>query len=156
MAGCHSKKVIYILATIVALLFSFPAAVSVYAQVAGATLPGTVTDASGAVINASFRQKHGDWVTRDVTADAAGLYSAPNLLLGAYDVSASAPGFFTQLQIGSMLTVGASYVLNFPLQVGQVTERTQVAIPTAGHPRINLVVYGTAVELENIFLGGKT
>ncbi len=156
MASCPSKKVIHILATIVTLLFRFPVAMSIYAQVARATLSGTVTDASGAVINASFHQEHGDWVTRDVTADAAGLYSGPKLPPGAYDVSASAPGFFTQVQTGIMLTVGASHVLNFPLQVGKVTEKVQVAIPTAGRPHIDLVVYGTAVTLENIFLGGTT
>src|ERR1700704_7123160 len=87
-----------------AVLLSTP----VYAQVSGATLAGTVTDASGAVvINAkvSIRNTATD-VTRDVTTDSSGLYSAPNLLPGIYDITVIAAGFSTSVQTGLTLTVG--------------------------------------------------
>src|SRR4029077_6183164 len=58
--------------------------------------------------------------------DAAGFYSAPNLLPGTYEVSASATGFSTEVQTGLTLTVGAEQALNFTLQVGQVTQTVQV------------------------------
>src|SRR6516225_1317467 len=67
------------------------------AQVAGAGLSGTVTDPSGALIpSAQISIKNtATGVVRVVTTDAAGLYTAPNLLPGTYEITASAPGFAT-------------------------------------------------------------
>src|SRR6266849_524820 len=80
-----------------------------YAQVAGATLSGTITDPSGAAINGakvSIANK-ATGITRDVTTDAAGFYSVPNLLPGPYEVTVSASGFSTTKQSDVTLTVGA-------------------------------------------------
>src|SRR5712692_10152220 len=88
------------------------AASPAYAQVSGATLSGTITDPSGASIagaKVSVANK-ATGVTRDVTADAAGFYSAPNLLPGVYDVTASASGFSTAKQSDLTLTVGSQQV----------------------------------------------
>lgn len=94
------------------------------AQVAGATLTGTVTDASGAVVaNAQVSVKNqatGD--VRSITVDSGGVYSAPNLLPGKYDVSATAGGFATTIQRDVTLTVGAQQLLNFRMQLGKVNE----------------------------------
>src|SRR5690348_9282104 len=56
----------------------------VCAQVAGATLSGTVTDSSGAVIPKAQVTITGvaTGVARTVETDTAGLYTAPNLLPG--------------------------------------------------------------------------
>ncbi len=111
-----------------AVLLSTP----VYAQVSGATLAGTVTDASGAVITnakVSIRNTATD-VTRDVTTDSSGLYSAPNLLPGIYDITIIAPGFSTSVQTGLTLTVGATQALNISLQIGRKTERFDVSAIT--------------------------
>src|SRR5258707_8439271 len=108
-----------------AVLLSTP----VYAQVSGATLAGTVTDASGAVITnakVSIRNTATD-VTRDVTTDSSGLYSAPNLLPGIYDITIIAPGFSTSVQTGLTLTVGATQALNISLQIGRATEHSDVS-----------------------------
>jgi Carboxypeptidase regulatory-like domain/TonB dependent receptor/TonB-dependent Receptor Plug Domain len=101
----------------------------VFPQVVGATLSGTVTDQSGAVIpNAQVSIKNvATGVTRDLSTDAAGFYTAPNLLAGAYEVTTSAQGFATQVRTGITLTVGAQQVLNLAMQVGKVTEKVQVA-----------------------------
>jgi hypothetical protein len=98
------------------------------AQVAGATLSGTVTDTSGAIIpNAEISIKNvATGVTRNLRADTAGFYTAPNLLPGTYEVTVSAPSFSTQLRTGVTLSVGAQQVLNLTLQVGQVTQKIQV------------------------------
>src|SRR6202171_2300111 len=102
---------------------------SVYAQVSGATLGGTVMDASGAVItNAKVSIKNtATDVTRNVTTDSSGAYSAPNLLPGPYEVTVEAPGFSTSVQTGLTLTVGATQPLNISLQVGRTTERFDVS-----------------------------
>ncbi len=98
------------------------------AQVSGATLTGSVTDSTGAVIpsvQVSIKNE-ATGETRSVTVDSAGVYSAPNLLPGKYDVTVSAAGFATTEQKGVTLTVGAQQLLNFKMQVGQVTQRVEV------------------------------
>src|SRR6202790_1812932 len=74
-----------------ALLASTP----VHAQGAGATLSGTVADASGATVpNAKVSIKNSaTGVVRDVTSDSAGFSSAPNLLRGVYITAVEAGGF---------------------------------------------------------------
>src|SRR6266436_10143815 len=69
-----------------------------YAQVAGATLTGAVKDASGGFIpNAQVAiTEVSTGVTRTVTPGGAGLYTAPNLLPGTYEVRVSATGFSTE------------------------------------------------------------
>ena len=98
------------------------------AQVSGATLTGTIMDASGAVVpnvKVSIRNE-ATGELRVVAVDASGFYTAPNLLPATYDVSASAPGFATSEQKGIKLTVGAQQLLNFKMQIGQVTEKVEV------------------------------
>jgi hypothetical protein len=97
-------------------------------QVSGATLSGTITDPSGAAIGGakiSIANK-ATGVNRDVTTDAAGFYSAPNLLPGLYDVTASASGFSTAKQAGVTLTVGAQQTLNLPLKIGEASQTVEV------------------------------
>src|SRR5260370_12834654 len=65
------------------------------AQVAGATLSGTVTDPSGAAIadaRVSVLNK-ATGVTRDATTGASGFYSVPNLISGSSEVTVGASGF---------------------------------------------------------------
>lgn len=99
-----------------------------YAQVAGATLTGTVTDSSGAVIPKAqvTVTDVATGVSRRIATDNAGFYAAPNLLPGNYQVSVTAPGFSTGVRSGITLTVGAQQALDFTMQVGQVTETVQV------------------------------
>src|SRR5260221_219906 len=101
----------------------------VYAQVAGATLAGTVTDAVGAVVpNAKISIKNiATGVTRDIVTDSVGFYSAPNLLPGIYNVTAIAPGFSTYLETGLTLNVGTSRALNMTLRIGEVSAQVVVA-----------------------------
>jgi len=104
------------------------ASTPVHAQVAGATLSGTVTDASEApVADAKIAIANtATGVVRDVTTDSAGFYSAPNLLPGIYEITATAPGFSMYRQKDLTLTVGASRGVNISLQVGQVSQHVDV------------------------------
>ena len=99
-----------------------------YAQVVGATLSGTITDPSGSVVpNAQVSVRNtATGVIRTVAADTAGLYVAPNLLPGTYEVSVTAPGFSTTRQSNVELGVGAQQQLNFSLKVGETTQTVQV------------------------------
>ena len=99
-----------------------------FAQVSGATLSGTITDPSGAAIAGAkiTITNKSTGVARDVTSDAAGFYSAPNLLPGPYEVTASASGFSNAKQSDLTLSVGAQQVLNLPLKIGEASQTVQV------------------------------
>jgi hypothetical protein len=116
------------LAAFVALVLSMLFSAPVWAQVAGATLSGTVTDTSGAIIpQAHISIKNvATGITTTAAANSEGAYTAPNLLPGSYEMTTTAPGFTTEVRRGITLTVGAQQVLNFTLRVGQVTEKVQV------------------------------
>jgi len=112
-----------------ALLLATIGADNSYGQVAGATLSGTVTDPSGGFIPKAevTIANVATSVTRTVSTDFAGFYSAPNLSPGDYEVTTTAPGFAMRVQTGITLTVGAQQVLNYTLQVGQLSEKVQVS-----------------------------
>lgn len=98
------------------------------AQVAGATLTGVVTDESGSgVPGANVAIKNvGTGVLREVTTNGDGLYSAPNLLPGEYEVTVSLKGFQTMLQKGITLSVGTQQALNISLKVGELNQTVEV------------------------------
>src|SRR6195256_5741342 len=132
----------------VMLFLALVASTPVYAQVAGATLSGTATDASGAAVpKAKVSIKNGaTGVVREVTTDSAGFYSAPNLLPGVYSITVAATGFSSSVQTGLTLTVGASKALNIALQVGQVSERVEV---TATAPAVELTSSTISGEVDS-------
>jgi hypothetical protein len=108
--------------------FVMPWETRTYAQVVGATLSGTVTDASGAAVpNAQVTIKNlATGIDRVVVVDSAGFYTAPNLQPGIYEVRISASGFKTMVNSSVTLTVGAQQVLNANLQVGQMNQQVVV------------------------------
>jgi hypothetical protein len=97
------------------------------AQVAGATLTGTVTDTQGGAIPSAkvSARNVATGVSTDTTTNAAGAFNIVNLVPGDYEVNVSAPGFSTVVTKVT-LTVGATQALNPSLQVGQVTQEVQV------------------------------
>jgi outer membrane receptor protein involved in Fe transport len=128
------------------------------AQVAGATLTGTVTDPSGGVIaNAQISVKHAATsVESSTTSNSDGFYTVPNLLPGEYKITVSAPGFSTKV-ITITLTVGAQRALDVVMAVGQSQQTVQV---TEEAPTIQLatstisgVVAGS--EVRELPLNGR-
>ena len=65
------------------------------AQVAGGTISGSVRDSSGrAISGAQVAVKNAQTtIHRSVDADDDGIYTAPNLVPGTYEISASNEGF---------------------------------------------------------------
>src|ERR1700682_3592241 len=110
----NSKRVTVSLLTLCALGLSLLICAPVWAQLGGATLSGTVMDTSGGIIpGAQISVKNtATGIITTVTANSDGFYTAPNLLPGPYEATASAPGFATEVRSGMTLTVGAQQVLN--------------------------------------------
>jgi hypothetical protein len=101
---------------------------NLYAQVEKATLSGTVTDPSGAVIvDAKIQAKNvSTSVTYSGVTDGQGRYSLPEMQVGTYDVSAQKSGFQQMVQTGVVLSVGARPILDFKLSVGRSEQVVQV------------------------------
>jgi outer membrane receptor protein involved in Fe transport len=99
-----------------------------YAQVAGATVSGSVTDQSNsAVVGAEVTVKNvGTGIASTITTNSDGFYSVPNLQPGTYEVTTTATGFSTNVRSGIVLTVGAQQVLNIAMQVGQISQKVEV------------------------------
>src|SRR5882762_1598907 len=112
----------------VLLFLAFLVALPARAQLAGANLSGVVMDTSGrSVPNATvFIKNVATGVIREVQSNSDGLYSAPNLLPGEYDIDASAPGFSKTVVKGVTLTVGSERALNLTLKVGEVNVVVEV------------------------------
>ncbi|MGH9708126.1 MAG: TonB-dependent receptor domain-containing protein [Candidatus Acidiferrales bacterium] len=106
-------------------------------QVGGATVTGTVVDTTGAVIpNTQISIKNvATGVARTVTSNQDGFYTAPNLLPGNYEVTATSKGFSTIVHSGITLTVGGQQVLNITMQVGQLAQQVKV---TSAEPAVQL------------------
>jgi hypothetical protein len=120
---------------LILLLLGFGISVPVVAQVSGGSFIGRVTDPSGAVlVNAKVAIKNiATGVETDVATNSAGLYSAPGLIPGTYEISVTATGFSVSTEAGITLTVGAQEAINFALRVGSTH---QSVIVTTAAPMI--------------------
>jgi hypothetical protein len=94
-----------------------------------ATLEGTVTDSTGAVIPGATIQARNSSTgeERTVLTDAAGVYVIPSLPLGTYRVSTSASGMQTVAVNNVVLEVGQTANQNFTLRVAASSEVVEVA-----------------------------
>src|ERR1700738_2475853 len=130
------------------------------AQVAGATLTGTVKDTTGGIIpNAQLTITDvATAVTRTVSSGGAGLYSAPNLLPGTYEIRVTAMGFSTAAQKGVTLSVGAQQVLDFTMQVGQMSQTVEVTTeaPTVELTSSTLSAVVNATTVRELPLNGRS
>jgi len=99
------------------------------AQQLTATLTGTVTDASGAVVpNASIVVHSDDTGTdvRSVTASSTGDFNITNIPAGRYTVTVNNAGFQTFVAKDVVLNVAEKHTLDVQLRAGQVSERIEV------------------------------
>lgn len=106
-------------------MIGFPFIRSVNAQVATtATVQGTVTDMSGAVVPGAqiLVTNTGTGIAQSATTDDRGRYSVSTLQVGTYDVRATAKGFQTVTHRGVTLTVGNIQTVDIALPVGRTSE----------------------------------
>src|SRR5258707_7273282 len=99
------------------------------AQEITATILGSVTDASGAVVSgATIIVLNTDQgiVLRHLTTSSSGEYVVPLLPIGHYDVSAEARGYTTSLEIGIEVNVNDRRAVNFVLQIHGLSNEIKV------------------------------
>jgi hypothetical protein len=116
-----------------ALLLCIPA----FSQLNLGSIAGTVTDTSGAVIAGAMVTvtdvQRG--VSRTLTTDTSGAYSAPSLTPGTYDIKVEYKGFQTVQRTGVAVGVGQPVRVDVSLQPG--TEAQTVTV-TEAVPLINV------------------
>jgi hypothetical protein len=99
------------------------------AQTTGSgSIQGTVTDPSGALIpNASVKLVESSTeVTLTTKTSSGGDYAFPNINVGTYTVTVTAPGFETYSSTGNVLEVGSSIAINAKLSVGSSDVKVEV------------------------------
>jgi hypothetical protein len=98
------------------------------AQVLYGSLTGTVTDASGAVVNGAKVQaiNNGTGVTREIATDASGIYRFTTLQPGRYNVTITAPGFAKQETANVGISVNTVARVDAQLKVASATQSVEV------------------------------
>lgn len=133
---------------------------SAYAQTVRGSLSGIVVDVTGAAIpGARITVSNPDTgVKRSTVSSAEGSYSFPELNLGAYDVTATAPGFSTLIQHGVEITIGNVSALNLILKPGgqDVTVSVDASAPTLETESSDVggTIQAKAIEELPLPLGG--
>src|ERR1017187_9373565 len=127
------RKTSLIVISLLALLavFAGPA----FPQGAGsATITGTLTDPSGAFLpGAAVTIRNTDTaIERRIESNDAGVYSAPFLPPGHYEVSAAKSGFASVVRKELTLQVGQTLTVNFPMTV----QATQTEVTVMGQPDV--------------------
>ena len=115
-----------------ALLMVATAAPAALAQSVSGTILGTVTDSSGAIVAGAKVTiiNEGTALTRTVTSDANGEYTAPSLPTGHYTVMSEMTGFKALALSNIEVGVDQRVRINLKLDVGAMTESVSVKAET--------------------------
>src|SRR6266478_386794 len=98
-----------------------------------ATLGGTVTDATGAVVaNAKVvATNQATGVETATQTDSAGAYLLPSLPIGTYRIQINASGFQSSIISNLKLEVATALTQNIQLKVGQAAEKIEIVADAA-------------------------
>ncbi len=148
-----------LIAVLLAGIFLVCGSLHANAQLSTATMFGTITDTTGAVVgNATITLVQTDTnFTRTATTKGDGSYHEEFLPIGPYKITVAAPGFKTLDRGGIVLSVMQNAELSLQLEVGSTTETVNV---TADVPLVNLgnATLGTTVsnlQIDNLPLVGR-
>ena len=105
-----------------------PGPAALWSQQVTAAITGRITDPSGAPVpdakvTATDVARGTAWPT---TTNAEGVYNLPRLPVGTYNVRAEKEGFQAAQSSGVVLRLNDVARLDFPLQVGPVTQSVEV------------------------------
>src|SRR5271154_4875692 len=96
-------------------------AATAYAQTSGGAIRGTISDPPGALIPAAGITIEEISTSQNwkLVSSSAGLYNAPNLPVGKYNVTVNAPGFSTAERTNIDVQVGSERVIDLRLVLGK-------------------------------------
>ncbi|HET9528992.1 MAG TPA: TonB-dependent receptor, partial [Blastocatellia bacterium] len=116
------------------LIFTIISAGTVFAQGYRASIVGTVTDPSGAVIpNARITATNRETgISSSATSDEAGNYVIARIVPGIYGLRIEAAGFKSVIRKNILLQVDQTLRVDFALEIGQVTEQVMIAADGEG------------------------
>ncbi|MGA1984361.1 MAG: carboxypeptidase regulatory-like domain-containing protein [Acidobacteriaceae bacterium] len=116
-----------------------------------ATLSGTVTDPSGAVLPNAQVTVHSlsTGLDRVLKTDGAGLYAVPSLQPGDYKVQATASGFSTYTVQRVTLDVDQAVTVNMKLAVATAGETVQVE-STASQIEAQTITVGQVIDTKTV------
>jgi hypothetical protein len=123
---CILRRVPFFL-LLVSLIVGLSAAA--FAQELAATLTGTVTDQSGAVVAGATVLVHSEETgvdVRTVATSSTGSFNITNLSAGRYTVTVNNAGFQTFIAKDVVLNVAEKHTLDVQLQTGKTTEHIEV------------------------------
>ena len=105
---------------------------TVAAQTNQGSIAGTAMDPSGAVVaNAKITAKEKNTGTAyETVSSSAGAYRFPNVNIGTYDITVSAPGFKTSTLTSVLVQTATTAAIDIKLQPGTVTESVFVSAET--------------------------
>src|SRR5262245_49193980 len=132
---------------------------SAFAQVATGSMVGTVVDPSGQAVpraQVTIREINRNTTTSLIT-DASGVYTAPFLVPGAYEVGVELQGFKSWVRRGIVLQVNDRLRIDATLEVGTLTEATTV-VADAPLVRTDTSEVGTVIEevaIKQLPLNGR-
>jgi outer membrane receptor protein involved in Fe transport len=111
-----------------ALFLVAPLTVHAQSLAAGGAIEGTVSDQSGAVlpgVNVTVRNT-GTGIVRETQTDPAGVYRAPLLPVGTYEVTGALSGFATTKRPNLTLNIGQVLSVDLTLRVAAAQEEVTV------------------------------
>ena len=131
-----------------------------FAQTSNATLGGTVSDATGALIpGVSITATNtATGIVNTIVSNESGAYQFASLQTGTYSVAAELPGFQTVTRNGVQLGVSQQARLNFTLQVGTVAQSVEVTIAADTLIATSSSSVGTVLpdyKVRDLPLGGR-
>ena len=132
---------------LLAILFWQPRA---FAQLTTGTISGTVMDQTKATLpGAEVNVRNvGTGLVRTVFANENGRFEAPNLPIGAYEVTAALSGFGTAVRRDIQLTIGRTIVLDLTLPLASVQQEVVV---TGAAPLVEV----TSATVSNLIDGRR-
>jgi hypothetical protein len=102
------------------------------AQTQLATLSGTITDPSGAVVPGVTILSQGTGLKRSALTDTAGEHRFVNLTSGNYSLRIEKTGFQSQVREGVDLTSASEVIINSQLAIGNLSQETRVSVNVTG------------------------
>jgi hypothetical protein len=122
---------------------------SLFAQAVNATLLGTVTDVTGAVVaNAKVTATETNTaISRTTQTNESGNFTFPDLAPGLYTVTVEQAGFKKDVRAGIELQINSSARVDSQLQPGNVSESIEV---TGATPPLQTDRADTGVKIETV------